>query len=328
MPDTIMQTFVLLRRNFADFGFVPMMLDIDKHTCVERVQEILGDQGFTVYPMQDIDDARFEKFSEMGLLDEQVRTTPAAALMMRGDEQVSVLCNAQDHLLIRAQVADEDVPGAIKTAKDLSRLINSRYPFAKDERIGWLTARPLYAGTGLQVCYQLHLPMLTMLQQAKTITASLYKEHRFSLSALANQDEKNPSSLFILCNLFTAYDNTHSLAEAVRELAFSLSTKETNLREKILKRTIRSTYLDQVYRAYGILKYARRLNEPEFLEYWSKLRLGAAAGLIPLTLEKVDGLLSKAGKASLLTARDTIKDDHTLYFARADMVRAELDGGL
>ena len=327
MPDTIMQTFVLLRRNFADFGFVPMMLDIDKHSCVERVQEILGNQGFTVYQMQDIDDARFEKLSEMGLLDEQIRKTPAAALMMRSDEQVSILCNAQDHLLIRVEAEEQDVPGAIKTAKDLARLFNSQYPFAKDERIGWLTARPLYAGTGLQVCYKLHLPMLTMLQQAKTIAASLYKEHRFSLSALSYQDEKNPSSLFILCNQFTAYDNTHSLAEAVGELALGLDTKETNLREKILKRTIRSTYLDQVYRAYGILRYARRLNEPEFLEYWSKLRLGAAAGLIPLTLEKVDGLLSKAGKASLLTARDTAKDDHTLYFARADIVRAELDGG-
>lgn len=328
MPDTILKTYVLLRRNFADYSFVPMMPESDMHTCVERVEEALGGQGFTTYHMKDVDEALFAQFSEKGLLDTRSRKTPAVALLARSDGQVSILCNAEDQVLIRVEVKEDDIPAAIKTAKDLSRLIGSQNPFAKDERIGWLTARPLYAGTGLQVCYKLHLPMLAMLQQTRTITAALHKEHRFALSALPEHDEKNPAALFILCNLFTAYDSTQNLMEAVKELALSLSAKETNLREKILKRTVRSTYLDQVYRAYGILRYARRLNEVEFMEYWSKLRLGAAAGLLPLSLEKVDALLQKAGKASLLMAKDAPRDDHTIYFARADVVRAELNGGL
>ncbi len=327
MSDTVLQTYVLLRRNFADYSFVPMMLDIDMHACVERVEEALGGKGFITYHMKDVDEALFAQLSEKGLLDTQIRKSPTAALLVRNDGQVSILCNVEDQVLIRVEVIEDDVLSAIKTAKDLSRLIGSQNPFAKDERIGWLTARPLYAGTGLQVCYKLHLPMLAMLQQTRTIATALNKEHRFALSALPDHDEKNAAALFILCNLFTAYDSTQSLAGAVKELACSLSVKETNLREKILKRTVRSTYLDQVYRAYGILRYARRLNESEFLEYWSKLRLGASAGLLPISLEKVDALLQKAGRASLLMAKDTARDDHTIYFARADVVRAELNGG-
>ena len=328
MPDTILQTFVLLRRNFADYSFVPMMLDIDMHSCVERVEEALGGQGFSTYHMKDIEEALFAQLSEKGLLDTRSWKTPLATLLLRNDGQVSILCNVEDQVLIRVEVTDDDIQAAIKTAKDLSRLIGGQNPFARDERIGWLTARPLHAGTGLQVCYKLHLPMLAMLQQVRTIAGSLYKEHRFALTALPDHDEKNPAAIFILRNMFTAYDSTQNLAESVKELALSLSAKEINLREKILKRTVRSTYLDQVYRAYGILRYARRLNEIEFLDYWSKLRLGAAAGLLPLTLEKVDGLLQKAGKAALLMAADTLRDDHTIYFARADVVRAELNGGL
>jgi protein arginine kinase len=298
------------------------------HICVERVEEALGGKGFTIYRMKDVDEALFAQFSEKGLLDRKCWKTPAVALLARSDGQVSILCNAEDQVLIRVEVKEDDIQAATKTAKDLSRLIGSQYPFAKDERIGWLTARPLHAGTGLQVCYKLHLPMLAMLQQTRTIAAALHKEHRLALSALPEHDVKNPAALFILFNLFTAYDSTKNLVEVVRELALSLSAKETNLREKILKRTLRSTYLDQVYRAYGILRYARRLSEAEFMEYWSKLRLGAAAGLLPLSLEKVDSLLQKAGKASLLMAKDAPRDDHTIHFARADVVRAELNGGL
>lgn len=326
MPDTMMRSFVRLRRNFADYAFQPTMLDIDKRGCVERLQEALAGREFTLWRLAELSDEQFWTFSTQGLLSAQMRQTPEAALFTSADGGVMILCNMEDHLQIQVEAPGQEIAAAIVRAKELSRLIHEHYPFAKDERIGWLTARPQHAGTGLQVYYLLHLPMLTMMQQIKSINAGLLREHRFSLSALDGEEEKSASALYYLCNMFTAYDSSEKLSDAVRQLAETLSGREINLRDKILKRSIRSTYLDQVYRAFGVLKYARRLNEAEFLGYWSKLRLGAAAGLFSIGLDAVDSLLDKTSPARLISLSKGIRDDHAIHFTRADIVRAELEG--
>ena len=106
-----------------------------------------------------------------------------------------------------------------------------------------------------------------------------------------------------------------------------LTAKEDNLRRKVLNNTSRSTYVDQVFRAYGILRYARRLTEAEFMAYWSKLRLGAMAGLLPADKAAIDSLLAQTSKNQLMQQIDSSMDEHTIHFIRADVVRAALNGG-
>lgn len=326
MPETLLRAYVRLRRNFEGFPFDATMLAADKRLCAERVGEALAGKEYSHYRLAELDEAMLWELTGSGLVDSGMFQHEEAAIYVSADRQSSVVCNVEDHVQIRVEASGGDITAAVAKAKELSRLIHSHYPFVKDQRIGWLTARPQEAGTGLQVCQLLHLPMLHMMQQIKAITASYYKEQRFSLKPLSAQDPKNPSALYWLCNLFTAYDGTGTLCQAAQEQADTLTQREQTLRSRILKRSIRSTYLDQVYRAYGILKYARRLNDNEFMGYWSKLRLGVTAGLIPLSLEKVDGLLQQTSLSQLKAADPEHSDDHAIHFLRADKVRAELEG--
>lgn len=328
MPDTLMRSHVLFRRNFAGYPFVSTMLAADKRSCAGRVEEALEGRGFTRLQLSDLNEDQLLALKERDLIDEDDLRQEEAAVFVSADYRLSVLCNVEDHVCIRAEATEEDVGGAIARAKDLVRLIHSHYPFASDERIGWLTARPLQAGTGLQVRHLLHLPMLSMMQQMRGIQAGFYKEHRFSLVPFDRKDPKNPSSLYWLSNLFTAYGSTDKLAAVVQAEADKLTAREQTLRGRILRRSIRSTYLDQVYRAYGILRYARRLQEGEFLAYWSRLRLGVTAGLIPLSLEKIDGLLEKTALSQLRGQENGPRDEHAIHFLRADKVRAELEGDI
>lgn len=328
MPDTILGSWVDLRRNWADFPFESTMLDADKPQLISRVTQVLEprEETWTLYLMRDMTREQFGALADMTLMDRSLRDNQDAAVFIRSDGDAMIYVHQEDHLLIRVKAIDADVTRAAQEAKGIARLITQTGAYAKDERIGWLTARPQYAGTGLQVTYLMHLPMLSMMQQLKGIAAKMSGEHRFSLSA-QTQGDKNPANLYLLKNLFTAYGGTDELTAAVSAVADELTAKEDNLRRKVLNNTSRSTYVDQVYRAYGILRYARRLTEAEFLAYWSKLRLGAMAGLLPADQDAVDSLLAQTSKNQLMQQIDSSMDEHTIHFIRADVVRAALNGG-
>lgn len=329
MPDTIMGCWVDLRRNWAEFPFESTMLAADKPQLIDRVTQVLEprEETWTLFAMRDLTREQFSAMEDMPLLERSLWDNKDAAVFIRADGDAIIYVHHEDHLLIRVRANCDGMRQSVQEAKDMARLIAQTGTFAKDDRIGWLTARPQYAGTGLQVTYLMHLPMLSMMQQTKGLAARLQREHRFSLTPQTAQGEKNPACLFRLQNLFTAYDGTEKLMTAVGAVAEELTAKEDNLRRKILTHTNRSTYLDQVFRAYGILKYARRLTEAEFLGFWSKLRLGASAGLLPVSTDVVDQLLKQTAKEQLLAQMDDTMDEHAIHFIRADVVRAALNGG-
>lgn len=330
MADTMMASYVDLRRNFQDLPFEPTMLDAQKQESIALVSRALdeGEELWTLMHLKELPEDSRQQLKEKRVLSDEMKDRLDLALFMREDERAFVYMNAEDHVLVRALCDDGDTAEAIRTAKRIAYTIGEQAAFSKDERIGWLTARPLYAGTGLQVSIVLHLPMLSMMQQVKPIMAKLDAEHLFSLKPCGGSEDKNPSAMYVLSNLFGAYDGSEKLTRAVQDLAEKLSDKEMKLRERILKRALRSTYVDQIYRAYGILKYARRLTETEFLGFWSKLRLGAAVGLLPISVEKADNLLNATQRSRLLDKADGQGDEHAIHFVRADQVRAALsDGG-
>ena len=329
MSDTLLKSFVEVRRNFADYPFVRTMLEADKSICVDRSTQVLEDLDSTWihYPLPNIRPEDFERLRDQGHLDRSMLSKAPLSLFLCNDKDAALYVNEEDHLRIRFFAEGEDLGAAAVDAKALVKEFADRWPLAKSQRLGWLTARPVLAGTGIQAGYVLHLPMLTMMQQIKGLTASLTEKHLYSLTGLGGPEEKNPAALYLLQNQFSAWGSTQKLLDALRDTAGDIQRKEQNLRDKIISRAARSTYVDQVYRAYGILKYARRLTEGEFLGFWSKLRLGVLSGLLDVPLKHVDELLASTSRTALLEALPEGRDEHAIHFLRADAVRAILNGG-
>lgn len=328
MPDTILYGFVDLRRNFAHLPFEPTMLDAQKGESLNIVTSALNkrEETWVLHDLKKIGPQQLQGMREKDGLDETLLKKPDAPLFIRQDDQALVSLNLEDHVLVRALSHDLHIDEALSEAKEIARAIEESAPFAKDDRIGWLTARPLYAGTGLQLSYVLHLPMLSMMQQMKALMANLDSQHLFSLRPYGQAD-KNPGALYVLSNMFSAYDASEKLTHAVQKMTEEISGKEIRLRQRILQQPARSVYADQVFRAYGILKYARRLTETEFLGYWSKLRLGAAVGYLPLTVTDADDLMRSTQRSNLTKLMADSADEHAIHFTRADVVRAALNGG-
>lgn len=328
MNDNIMRSHVDLRRNFAAYPFESTMLESDRNELNERVVSALDEREDTwiLYTLRDLDTKGRQALADIELVDRAWLQNKDIALLIKNDHSALVCLHEQDHVLIRVK-ADYDSPmPAVRLAKTIARTLSETSAFAKDERIGWLTARPHYAGMGVQISLVLHLPMLVMMQQIRGLQQRTNASRRFILSPEGPGD-KNPAALYRLTSQFTAYNSTEALMKALRQITEDICAKEDNLRRKVLKYATRSIYLDQIYRAWGILLYARRLTEADFLGYWSKVRLGACAGFLPVDVAVVDSLVPLTSKSRLTEQADGTLDDHTIHFNRADAVRSVLHGG-
>ena len=88
----------------------------------------------------------------------------------------------------------------------------------------------------------------------------------------------------------------------------------------------RNEYLieDDVYRAYGILKYSRSISVDEALSLLSKVRLGISMEYIKgILLEKITSLMLDVQDNSLqLILKETIENDKDIK--RAEYIRKEI----
>lgn len=58
-------------------------------------------------------------------------------------------------------------------ADQIDDAINEHFPYAYDEKYGYLTTFPTNMGTGLKACAVVHLPMLSQLKKFQSIVADM-----------------------------------------------------------------------------------------------------------------------------------------------------------
>src|SRR5688572_6698758 len=76
------------------------------------------------------------------------------------DRTVSLLINEEDHLRIQAIAPGFLVESCMAGAEEIERSLNRYVPFARNDRVGYLTSALTNAGTGLRVSVFMHLPGL------------------------------------------------------------------------------------------------------------------------------------------------------------------------
>lgn len=232
--------------------------------------------------------------------------------------------NAEEHLLLMARGGRDQVPQLMDTVRRMEATVaNDSHPFAHDKRFGYLSFKPLFAGSGMHVQYLLHLPLLSYLKQIRPFSED-FLNRGFVLKPLGTTDGRNPAKLFLLSNSQSQGLTDQQIADSIQPVLKELYSKEETLQDRALNKQVSSSTLDQVWRSYGILRYARRLTTTDFLTHWSNLRMGAGMDILPLDVGQVDQLLPLAGEQFLLTQE---ADQKTHPFRRAELVRQKLTGG-
>ncbi len=317
---------VSLRRNYGDLRFCPQDsaedLEKSKRRSLSRIALMRG--GFEILePGKGA--GPDSPFLEEALLPPTFQNLTSAALAANEEEKTYAAINIEEHLLLKACGDPEEASVLVSRVRALERdMADEKHPFAQNGHFDYLSYRPVLAGSGLHMTLVLHLPMLSFLRQIPSLTDALLKEDRCTLKPLNALEGRNPARLFLISNASSHGLRDEEILSMVHQCGEKLDAKEKILRDKALDGQKMSGVLDQVWRSYGILGCARRLSSNDFLNLWSGIRLGAAAGVLPLSLKQADDLLGLARDSAFFKEGVEPK---TIPYRRADRVRQALTGG-
>jgi protein arginine kinase len=255
-----------------------------------------------------------------GLEGETVRV--AAALLTNGE--VGVMVNEEDHLRLQGLKSGFALEDAYADVSQLDADLGGALPFAFHPEFGYLTSCPTNAGTGLRASVLIHLPGLVLTKEIAKVLQGL-SQVGLTFRGLYGEGSEVVGNFFQLSNQTTLGKSEDDLLDHLSTMVRKVIEYEQEARY-ILQRDAPTVIADKVWRAYGLLRYARSLSFEETMNLLSGVRLGVGLNLISnLSVYTLNKLLVFTQPAHLahMDARDVTDPD--LPTARAAYVRRLLE---
>lgn len=288
--DVVISSRVRLARNFRRYLFPhrasPADLMTIRHRVFMALPHLAADGGAALAKvLAQTGVLPFEEFTgweRQSLIDrhltsrEHVREEVGRGLAASADASLSLLVNEEDHLRLQSMLPGLQLDAAYALADRLDdaleKYFDQRSAFAYSDTFGYVTACPTNAGTGMRASVMLHLPALEIAGRIKQ-AQSFAKEKEFALRGTFGEGSKVWGNLHQLSNQVTlGLDETEILLE-VAEVARRICELERAARRAIPTQFPDETR-DAVGRAYGTLRFARRVGCREATDHLSMLRLG------------------------------------------------------
>lgn len=266
-------------RNIENYPFEDKMSEAQQKELLEIVCYALREaEGSFPMKFTFFDLSELKTYEQQALID-RLAVPPLMyvkghrmGLLLSEDESVSILMNGKEHICIQVSCAGAHIQEAVRTANYVDDMLNQHIRYAFSQKYGYLTASPLYTGTGMSASYLLHLPYL----EKKQLIGQLEKglgQYGFSLRAHFHGQTNAPGSIYRVKNRKTLGLSESEIISALEHLTSQTVEQERKVAEQVLKGS-RLQEEDQMYRAYGLLKYAKDLNYDETMEYLSIARIG------------------------------------------------------
>lgn len=326
----IVSSRIRLARNWSEYAF-PSRLDGEASAeVVSRLREGLKDLGelddrsYVYAGLDELSELDLRALKERRILNSSiVAKQEPVGLILSEKEEVSLVLNGTDHIRLQVMSAGFHLNECYQEADRIDDYINARFSYAFDDKYGYLTSFPTNVGTGLRASVVIHLPSLSL---GKKFGSLLSDMSRFGVSVkgVYGEGRENYGALYEVANQTTMGRTEKELIELVARVAGQLSDQENQVRQMALENH-RLEREDEVYKSYGVLKYARRLSMKEAQTFLSQLMAGMADGILELKEAcPVYRLMLGIQTANLQKLSDRPLDKEELDMARAAYLRKEL----
>ena len=327
MSSTILSSRVRLARNYEDLPFDTARKPEEAATCIARTANALAlsgmDEGFQLIRLNALTETQRKALAESRLISKDLLKEPeTAAVLLRQEDALSIMINEEDHLRIQAVRPGMDLLSAASACFRVDDALSRQVAFAFDKQLGYLTACPTNTGTGMRASLLMHLPMLTICKQMGNV-GQIVAKVGLTIRGVYGEGAEALGNLYQVSNQVTLGRTEQELISAVTAVGHQLTDMENVLREKTLA-TSRVTLEDTVFRAWGLMKYARVMPLNEFFKHWSGVRLGADLGLLPVKVATLDAMLEQAQDANLQSLAESPLTGLQLDAKRAECIRTML----
>lgn len=322
--DVVISTSIHLARNIKQFPFPASLSMQDKlkvNSVIKNATDELNDYSFNYYEMKTLSQAEVVSLAERHLVSPEFASSrDGRALLLTEDEAVSVMLNEEDHIRLQVMYAGFALDEAYRTADRIDTQLSDRLQFAFDDRLGYLTQDPTTLGTGMKASVVLHLPALVSSSQITKLITTVSKLG-LSLRGSYGEGAAAKGDLFRLSNTITLGISEKAAIENLKSIALQIAAQERVAREEIFKAPVTE---DRIFRAYGVLKYARMIDTSEFMELISLVRLGAVKGIINMDCAQIEALMIHMQPATISLSVDRPLDRIERDKLRAQLVRQNL----
>lgn len=259
---------------------------------------------------------------ELAGLERDGRVRRGATLLTNGE--LGVMINEEDHLRLQTLKSGFGLTPAYGDIERFDSDLGARLPFAFHPEFGYLTACPTNAGTGLRASVLIHLPGLVLTKEISKVLQGL-AQIGLTFRGLYGEGSEVVGNFFQLSNQTTLGKREDELIDHLGKIVGQVIEYEERARQK-LQHEAATVIADKVWRAYGLLRYARSLSFEETMNLLSGVRLGVGLNLIPdLSVYTLNKLLIFTQPAHLAHREGRSLTDPDLPVRRADFVRQLLE---
>lgn len=192
--------------------------------------------------------------------------------------ELAIMVNEEDHVRIQALYPGFELDKAYETAKKADEALSKNVSVAFDDNLGYLTACPTNLGTGLRASVMLHLPAMCAYGYIKNLSGLMTKIG-LTVRGIYGEGSDGTACMYQLSNQVTLGISETDAIEKLKNAVNQIISKERELRSNMMQRDD-SNLADKLWRSYGTLKYARKLDTAEAARLISNVRLGAVCGII------------------------------------------------
>jgi protein arginine kinase len=287
--DIVLSTRVRLARNLQDYPFGLRSDRSDRQAVLEVAREAAEQSDALregqLMLMDELTDSARRLLLERHLVSrelagEEGKGPPAfSALLLAPDESLGVMVNEEDHLRLQSLVGGLRLRDAWRKVDQLDEDLGHKLRYAFHPEFGYLTSCPTNVGTGLRASVLVHLPGLVLTQEIGRVLQGI-AQVGLTFRGLYGEGSEVVGNFFQISNQTTLGKSEEDLIDQLQKIVQQVIQYENQART-VLLRDAPSVIEDKVWRAYGLLRYARSITFEEVMNLLSGVRLGAGLKLIP-----------------------------------------------
>ncbi|MBI4521151.1 MAG: protein arginine kinase [Gemmatimonadetes bacterium] len=297
--DIVLSTRVRLARNLQGHAFGARARVNDRKAVLEQVREVAGElellKGFTLLELQAVEPRVRRILLERHIASRELvgengsGPSPSAAVVTCASGPLGIMVNEEDHLRLQSLLSGLTLRDAWRLVDRLDEEMGAHLPFAYHGEFGYLTSCPTNVGTGLRASVFMHLPGLVLTKEIGRVLQGL-SQVGLTFRGLYGEGSEVVGNFFQISNQTTLGKSEDDLIDHLEKIVQQVIQYEQHARH-VLMRDAASVTEDKIWRAYGLLRYARSLSFEEVMNLLSGVRLGASMKLLPglsvYTLNKI-----------------------------------------
>ena len=283
--DIVLGTRVRLARNAKDVPFPATAGREERKEIMERSRGLLpslsGHGEFQFLNMGEMEGLQRELLVEKHLISPvHGRQTVDRGLLLRQEEDISIMVNEEDHLRIQILYPGLQLEPTWQTASNVDDVIEAQFDYAFDPERGYLTSCPTNVGTGMRASVMLHLPALTRVNRLRQVLGTI-SQFGLVVRGIYGEGSESSGNIYQISNQVTLGHREEEMVEHLERVTQQIIQSERQARDYLSQTERRLPVEDAVFRSYGILSQARLLTANEAMQLLSDVRLGIDLGFIP-----------------------------------------------